>query len=190
MRVRAFAAFLLLSCITRVAFAATVEVSGRIVDPSGGALPGVTVTLAAENRAEPLLETVTNGEGGYTLAADPGRYRIHAELPGFASIDRELLVDTAPVRLDLQLALAAVVQEVTVTAVAPRPLLDDTQPDAPLTVSREVIDNAMLPNSQYDDVLPLMPNVVRGPDGAISVGGGGGPRGGGGGSGLKKKQNL
>src|SRR4051812_33449566 len=114
MRVRAFAAFLLLSCITRVAFAATVEVSGRIVDPSGGALPGVTVTLAAENRADPLHESVPKGEGGSTLAADPGRYRIHAEMPGFASIDRELLVDTAPVRLDLQLALAAVVQEVTV----------------------------------------------------------------------------
>jgi outer membrane receptor protein involved in Fe transport len=177
MRVRAFAAFLFLCCITRVALAGTVEVSGRIVDPSGGALPGVTVTLTPESGSEPLLETVTNGEGAYAITAAPGRYRVHAELPGFASVDRQLLVDTVPVRLDLQLALAALVQEVTVTATAPRPLLDDTQPDAPVTVSREVIDNAMLPNSQYDDVLPLMPNVVRGPDGAISVGGARAPQG-------------
>src|SRR3954465_10532876 len=176
MRVRAFAVFLFLRAIT--ALAGTVEVTGRIVDPSGGALPGVTVTLTPESGSEPLLETVTNGEGAYAIAAAPGRYRVHAELPGFASVDRQLLVDTVPVRLDLQLALAALVQEVTVTATAPRPLLDDTQPDAPVTVSREVIDNAMLPNSQYDDVLPLMPNVVRGPDGAISVGGARAPQGG------------
>src|SRR4051795_12387401 len=105
MRVRAFAAFLFLCCITRVALAGTVEVTGRIVDPSGGAMPGVTVTLTPESGSETLLETVTNSEGAYAIAAAPGRYRVHAELPGFASIDRQLLVDTAPVRLDLQLAL-------------------------------------------------------------------------------------
>src|SRR5262249_2958371 len=146
MRVRAFAALLLFCCVSHVAFAATVEVSGRIVDPSGGALPGVTVTLTSIGGSDLPVEAVTDSQGGYTFGAPPGRYRIHAELPGFAPVDRDVAIDADPVRLDLQLALAHVVQEITVTADAPRPLMDDSQPDAPVTVSREVIDNAMLPN--------------------------------------------
>src|SRR5207237_6264256 len=108
--------------------------------------------------------------GDYVVAAEPGRYRVHAQLSGFASIDRDVTVSSGPVVVDLQLALAGIRQEVTVRADAPRELIDDSRADAPVTVTREVIDSAMLPNSQYDDVLPLMPNVVRGPDGAISVG--------------------
>jgi hypothetical protein len=172
MRASAPAAFLLFfCCLAHAAFAAAVDVSGRIVDPSGGALPGVTVTLTLVGGSELPAEAVTDAQGAYTLSVSPGRYLVHAELPGFAPVDREVVVGAAPMRLDLQLALARLEQEITVTAEAPRPLIDDSQPDAPVTVSREVIDNAMLPNSQYDDVLPLMPNVVRGPDGAISVGG-------------------
>ena len=45
-------------------------------------------------------------------------------------------------------------------------------------MTRDVIDGAMrFPNSQYDDVLALMPNVIRGPDGQISVAGRARPRG-------------
>src|SRR6478672_4936412 len=177
MRARAFAALLVLCCFSPAAFAATVEVTGRIVDPSGGALPGVSVTLTTIAGTELPAEGVTDAQGIYSFNAEPGRYRLHVELPGFAPVDRDIVVGAAPLRLDLQLALAVLAQEVTVVAEAPRPLMDDTKPDAPVTVSREVIDNAMLPNSQYDDVLPLMPNVVRGPDGAISVGGARAPQG-------------
>ena len=62
-------------------------------------------------------------------------------------------------------------ERVTVTAAPTVPVIGDAAPDAPVIVTREVIDSAMLPNSQYDDVLTLMPNVVRGPDGFISVAG-------------------
>jgi len=177
MRVRTLVALLFLCCLSPLAVAAPIDVSGRIVDPSGGALPGVTVTLTTVIGTELPAEAITDSQGSYTFAAEPGRYRLHAELPGFAPVDRDVNVGVTPVRIDLQLALAAVVQEITVTAEAPRPLMDDSKPDAPVTVSREVIDNAMLPNSQYDDVLSLMPNVVRGPDGAISVGGARAPQG-------------
>jgi outer membrane receptor protein involved in Fe transport len=177
MRIRALAALFALCCFSSAAFAATVEITGRIVDPSGGALPGVTVTLTTIAGTELPSEGVTDAQGTYTFSAEPGQYRLHAELPGFASVDRDIVVGTVPLKLDLQLAIAAVSQEITVVAEMPRPLMDDTKPDAPVTVSRDVIDNAMLPNSQYDDVLPLMPNVVRGPDGNISVGGARGPQG-------------
>ena len=137
----------------------------------------MTVTLTTSEGTELPSEGVTDSQGSYTFSVEPGRYRLHAELPGFASVDRDIVVGAAPIRLDLQLPLAMLTQEVTVTAAAPKPLMDDSQPDAPVTVSREVIDNAMLPNSQIDDALSLMPNVVRGPDGAISVAGARAPQG-------------
>jgi hypothetical protein len=45
------------------------------------------------------------------------------------------------------------------------------------TLTRDVIDVAMLPNNTFDDVLPLLPNVVRGPDGMINVAGARAPQG-------------
>src|SRR3954468_4531314 len=123
MRVRALAALLVLCWFGPAALAATVEVTGRIVDPSGGALPGVTVTLTTIAGTELPSEGVTDAQGTYTFNAAPGRYRLHAELPGFAAVDRDIVVGTFPFRLDLQLALAVLSQEVTVVAEAPRPLM-------------------------------------------------------------------
>jgi hypothetical protein len=158
--------------------AATPALGGRITDQDGLPLPGVTVTVTAEGSAAPL-SSITDGDGQFVLDAAPGRYRLKAELAGFQVVDRDdLIVDSrSPLTIDLVMPLGAMQQEVTVSAELPRDLLGDARPDAPVTVTREVIDQAMLPNSQYDDVLPLMPNVVRGPDGAISVAGARAPQG-------------
>ena len=57
--------------------------SGTVVDATGGALPGVTVTLTNEDTN--LVRTaVTNAEGRYVLAAlAPGAYSFLAALTGF-----------------------------------------------------------------------------------------------------------
>lgn len=151
--------------------AATSSVRGRITDADGLALPGVVVTL------EPLVTGptatgVTDQTGAYTVDAPPGRYRLTAELSGFSTATRpDVLLGRDPIVVDLSLAVASFEERVTVSAAPAVPMMGSPAPDAPVTVTREVIDSAMLPNSQYDDVLPLMPNVVRGPDGLISVAG-------------------
>jgi len=101
MRVRTLVALLFLCCLSPLAVAAPIDVSGRIVDPSGGALPGVTVTLTTVIGTELPAEAITDSQGSYTFAAEPGRYRLHAELPGFAPVDRDVNVGVTPVRIDL-----------------------------------------------------------------------------------------
>ncbi|HEX3704275.1 MAG TPA: hypothetical protein VHU82_13165, partial [Vicinamibacterales bacterium] len=110
--------------------------------------------------------------GDYAIDAPPGHYRLTAELSGFTPATRQdVIVGNDTIEIDLKLPLASFEERVTVVAAPAVPMIGESEPDAPVIVTREVIDSAMLPNSQYDDVLTLMPNVVRGPDGFISVAG-------------------
>jgi hypothetical protein len=146
------------------------SVLGRVAAADGRPLPGVTVTLQPLMPG-PAITAVTNDQGRYAIAAPPGRYRLRAELAGFRVVERpNVIVSATPLVVDLTLALAFE-QQITVTGAGPVPMMGEPQPDAPVAVTREVIDSAMLPNSQYDDVLTLMPNVLRGPDGLISIAG-------------------
>ncbi len=62
--------------------------TGRVVDPSGGALPGAAVT--AINLDTGIRTAVaTNAEGHYTIPLlPPGRYSITVDLSGFRSQTR------------------------------------------------------------------------------------------------------
>ena len=152
------------------AAAPSTAVHGRVTDPDGLALPGVSVTLISADGS--VATATTDKAGEYHLDVASGRYRLRAELPGFQPVLLPSIpIGTEPVVADVKLSLQSFTDQVTVSAQSDLPLMGDTQPDGPATVTREVIDSAMLPNSQYDDVLTLMPNVVRGPDGLISVAG-------------------
>ncbi len=155
--------------VAGVSFAADFTVRGRITDPEGLPLPGVTVTLTGPDGR--VQTAVTDGTGAYAIAAPAGSYHLKAQLDGFQPAERSVDLRAADVAMDLTLALAAHQEEVIVKGDQPQPVIGQPHPDAPATVTREVVDNGMLPNSQYDDVLPLLPNVVRGPDGLISVAG-------------------
>jgi outer membrane receptor protein involved in Fe transport len=156
-------------------------VRGRVTDPEGLPLPGVvvTVTSATSRSGTAPATSVTDGQGGFTVQVPPGDYRLRAELSGFEPVDLPVtVVDGATTELDLHLHLAAHQERETVRGEAPQSVLGDPRPAAPVTATRDVVDSGMLPNSQYDDVLPLLPNVVRGPDGSISVAGASAPQGG------------
>ncbi len=166
-----FAVLAALLCFVAPMSARAQSVSGRIVDPSGLALPGVTVTLQGPGGAS--RSTTTDSNGNFSLADVPsGRYDLDAVLDDFEpAVRRDLDLTHGPVTLALQLALATIRQDVTVSAPSSVDVIGSRQPDAPVSVTRDVMDVAMLPNSQIDDVLPLMPNVVRGPDGLIAIAG-------------------
>ena len=152
-------------------------VRGRITDPDGLPLPGVLVT-AKPVSAGASVTTVTDTNGVYSLDVQAGRYRLTAVLSGFRPADpHDVVVAQDPVVIDLSLLLGSFQEQVTVKGETTQPMMGDPAPEAPVSVTRDVIDSAMLPNSQYDDVLPLMPNVIRGPDGLISVAGARAPQG-------------
>src|SRR5262245_45170452 len=62
------------------------NIGGIVTDESGGALPGVTITVT--NRSNGVMQTFVTGErGNYrAVALQPAPYEIRAELSGFAPI--------------------------------------------------------------------------------------------------------
>lgn len=156
------------------AAAAQVTVAGRVVDQGSLPLPGVRITIAPVPLGA-TIEATTDQDGRFSTNVPPGRYVLSAELQGFTRVDRPLVVSAAPIAVDLTL-LVAVEEQVSVSAPV-EPIVGDALPMAQATLTRDVIDVAMLPNNTFDDVLPLIPNVVRGPDGMISVAGARAPQG-------------
>ena len=96
------------------------NLSGRITDDGGGALPGVTVTIT--NTSNGATQTVvTNAEGGYRIVSlQPAPYQVKAELPGFGTATREIVLTIgANATLDLRLGVAGLEESITVSASTP-----------------------------------------------------------------------
>ena len=64
------------------------EISGVVVDPSGSAVPGVTITLTS-TATNAVREVVTNSAGLYVIPSIlPGTYTLKAQNAGFRAIER------------------------------------------------------------------------------------------------------
>ncbi|HEY7059710.1 MAG TPA: carboxypeptidase regulatory-like domain-containing protein, partial [Vicinamibacterales bacterium] len=99
-------------------------ISGRITDPSGARLPGVTVTSTnvATNVA---TTTTTNGDGDYSIPyLTPGTYTIAAELSGFKKLVRDGIDVRIGDRIAVDLTMDVGKMEETVSVTAESPLLE------------------------------------------------------------------
>ncbi len=93
---------------------------GTVADPTGGLVPGATVTIV--NAATAASRTVvTDGGGAYVVAnLDPGSYLVTVTLSGFADASR--VVDLGArqnVRLDVALTVAGAAESIEVRASTP-----------------------------------------------------------------------
>lgn len=111
----------LCAAVTAVAQQGTADIGGKMVDSSGGALPGVAIVLTNEDTGV-VRETMSTGDGSYFAPQMvPGRYRISAKLEGFKTLDRRGVTLTVgqTTTLDLSLEVGALAETLTVTAEAP-----------------------------------------------------------------------
>jgi hypothetical protein len=135
--------------------------TGKVVDASGAALPGVTVTLT--NDATGVSQTlVTALDGSYRSATVPaGRYTVMAELSGFSTTTvRELELNVATTRqYDISLRQAAVQESIIVTADAP---LVATTPAIGTVVSTRELENLPLNGRQFANLASLAPGTSLG----------------------------
>lgn len=61
----------------------TASISGTVIDPAGGVLPGATVVVT-EVASGTTYETVSNRTGTFSVPAlNPGTYRVTVSLTGF-----------------------------------------------------------------------------------------------------------
>ena len=97
------------------------EITGIVKDQAGAAVPGATVTVT-EVHTNLQRIIVSSGEGVYTAPSlAPGDYRVDVELTGFKAVRRAgiRLLTGEKARIDFELAVGNVSEQVTVTADAP-----------------------------------------------------------------------
>ncbi|MGE0814435.1 MAG: carboxypeptidase regulatory-like domain-containing protein [Vicinamibacterales bacterium] len=131
MRVRSIGSFVpaLVLFLAAAAFAQDATILGTVTDQTAGTLPGVTVTATSLENGR-LFTDVSDERGDYRLRGlPPGRYKVQAELSGFATVivpDIELLVGqnrTVPFAMQV----ATLSETVTVTGEAPLVDVSSTQ---------------------------------------------------------------
>ena len=131
-------------------------------DPSGSALPGVTVTLTSQERGfQRTAVTDSAGKANFPVL-QVGNYRVEANLEGFQSTtrpdNRVEAEKTNEVRV--RLSLGAVTDTITVTG--QQPVVDRTNVATTTTLSKREIETLPVARG-YQGVAALSPGVVDQP---------------------------
>ncbi|HKB10903.1 MAG TPA: carboxypeptidase regulatory-like domain-containing protein [Vicinamibacterales bacterium] len=107
------------------------NVSGTIKDTTGGALPGVTVTITNKNNG--AAQTLVSGPDGNYRAVNlqPAPYDIVAELSGFAAMSKTVtLYVGSDVTVDFALGVASLTETLTVSGESPLIEVTKSQPSS------------------------------------------------------------
>jgi hypothetical protein len=138
------------------------------------AMPGVEVELRTQEGV--VIAKTETDTAGHVAFPDipPGRYTLRASRPGFLPNDSPAFDvrpgETSNVLLDLQLTF--VLPEVNVRPETPSP----THSVQPVSMSDMLAGSALevspLEGDDFQSLLPLLPGIVRGPDGRLRIKGG------------------
>ena len=148
----------------------TGAISGRVIDPSNLAIPGVLVTVASPALQGTRTATTTEN-GDYIIPFLPaGDYSVTFELQGFQPLKRPTNLTMAEtVTLDVGLTLATVAETVTVSGQSPDIVTTATIAS---NFKKESLERLPVGRALNDAVL-LAPGVAgNGPSGNIMMAGG------------------
>jgi len=155
-------------------------VLGQSPGPATGTVQGVVFTADADGGRSVVpaakisldgsshIEAQSTPEGKFVLRAIPaGAYTITAQTSGMAATLRiEVTAETVS-EVELQMKLQAVTESTTVSASAEP--ADTKEPSGINTVQDSAIRNMPNIDDQFQSLLPLIPGVVRGPNGLINM---------------------
>ena len=150
----------LLSAATAAAQQGTTELRGRIEDPQGAVLPGVTVVV--RNQATGMFrETVSGADGTFIASAlVPGTYEVTAELQGFKKFNRKGLDLEVGKTASIEVKLEVGSLEEVVTVSAESPLVDVTSKEIGGNISSETLVQLPSVNGNFIGFVGLLPGIV------------------------------
>jgi len=133
------------------------------------ALAGVVVSLSSERLAGKKPQSISDGEGRYDFAGlIAGDYLLTVELTGFIKFEQKVSVQIdATVEQDLLLKPVPVSANVSVKQDPTDAIKTDT--NTPGVLTSTALRSAPLIDQKFQDALPLLPGVVRGPDGNLNI---------------------
>ncbi|MDA2926678.1 TonB-dependent receptor [Acidobacteria bacterium AH-259-G07] len=138
---------------------ATGSVRGIITDATGGVIPGTSVILSNVMTG---VETpaVTNDLGAYVFVnVNPGRYTLQVEMPGFKTVQIELVLSVnQTITQDLTLAVGEVTE--TVEVLAETPLLQQSTAELGTVIDEQNVVNLPLNGRNFAQLLTLTPGAT------------------------------
>ncbi|MBI3683768.1 MAG: TonB-dependent receptor [Acidobacteria bacterium] len=161
----AFIGVLLLSAVTPLFAQSDAEIGGTVRDPSGGLIPGVSVTVTRLDTGT-VRTTITNNAGFFVVPLlQPGLYSIRLNMDGFKQVTQTgiLLQVNEQARLEFQMEVGSVVEEVKVTARAP--LLETASAARGQVIDNQKIAELPLNGRDYLQLALISAGVGRLPPG-------------------------
>jgi hypothetical protein len=135
----------------------TGQIRGRVTDPSGGVLPGVSVRFDAGAASQSVM---TAADGTYLLSNVPsGAVAVTANLAGFRSVRHDLAYSQQPRRVDFVMQIAVPAETITVTSETP--IIDAMTPNKSTTFSREAPPRVTERKDEEQRAVPPSQNVIN-----------------------------
>jgi hypothetical protein len=167
-----FASLLALTLASVAQFSQRGSVSGLVTEESGAVVPQAPVTLLDLGRNQ-TSRAKTDAGGHYEFSQLlPGSYKVSVEFGGFKKSASASLAVTpqSEVRCDVQLQLASVSQNVTVTG-SSAPLLQTESADLDQNISQEQIADVPINGRNWTSLTELTPGIATSPRNNINLGG-------------------
>jgi hypothetical protein len=132
-------------------------------------LSGVVVTLSGERLGDRKLQTISDYEGGYDFAGlVAGEYVVSVDFSGFRKYEQRLSVQIEAT-VEHNILLQPLPLSETVTVTDDRTEASRTESTTPSVITNAALRDAPLIDQKFQDALPLLPGVVRGPDGNLNI---------------------
>ena len=140
-----------------------VEAVAFVLDTEGRSyVAGAKVVLSGATTLE--AETDLEGKCLFSNVA-PGTYSLRVQFPGLEAAETVTVEAGKTTQSSLELKPVAVKSSITVTATEP----EAKAPTSDQTITEKTVRDAPNQNDRVENVLPLVPGVVRGPDGRINM---------------------
>jgi hypothetical protein len=139
----------------------TGEIIGKVIDESGGVLPGVTVTLRGP-AIQGAQTDVTSETGTYRFPVlPPGTYELEYVLPGFGTVKREGIQIAVGSTVELEVALKVSSLEETITVTGDAPVVNTATSQVSTAYNKEWVQNAPVRRFSYFDLINSAPGVSQ-----------------------------
>jgi len=150
----------------------TQKLRGEVVDQNSAPIAGAVCTLRGRTLPEQGRPVTTGDKGTFEFSGlVPGTYRLTCASVGYepvATTDIQVTENEEPITLQIELPYEVVVrQKVEVTAQAPKATAQATAP--PATLSNQQIKSLPLVVQKFTAALPMIPGVIRAPDGRLAI---------------------
>ena len=147
------------------------SIAGKVVDAGGLPLPGATVSVSEQSTGF-TRTVVTADTGAYSVPnLEPGVYTVVVEMPGFAGMKQTdvRLSSGLNIPLDINMQVAGVREEVTVTAQTP--LVETSSSQIGGTLSSREIEDVPSNFRNFTALTQLIPGITPNPAASTFEGG-------------------